>query len=79
MPVVLFIAQFSLRKIKGNSQLQIPLPLLLLVTAGFAVYFEYYLPQIRVRYTADPIDVVLYFAGAIIFYLLEKVNGQIPS
>lgn len=72
MPIVLSIALYTARKIKSNNQLQLPLSLILLLTFGYAVYFEYYLPQVDMRYTADPLDVALYFIGAAFFYLMER-------
>jgi hypothetical protein len=35
----------------------------------YAIYFEWYLPQISTVYTADAVDVVMYVLGALIFQL----------
>ena len=72
MPIVLFICRSVVRKLRSNGALQLPFPLTLLLTMYFVVYFEYYLPQVNVRYTADIWDVVLYFSGSVFFYMMEK-------
>ncbi|MGB6152945.1 MAG: hypothetical protein WBG48_13265, partial [Pricia sp.] len=79
MPIVLSIAQYMVRKIKSNDQLQLPLSLILMVSIGYAVYFEYYLPQVHTRYTADPLDVTLYFMGAAFFYLMERYKVAVMT
>ncbi len=33
----------------------------------YAIYFEYYMPQVNLRFAANPLDVVLYFSGALFF------------
>lgn len=72
MPIVLFIGQFAIRKLKGDKILRLPCPLILTLTLFYSFYFEYYLPRINLRYTADFLDVVLYFSGAVFFYLVEN-------
>ena len=72
MPIVLFTCQYVLRKLKSDSRIQIPLRLVFLLTIGYALFFEYYLPQVQDRYTADYIDIILYFAGAVFFYSAER-------
>lgn len=72
MPIVLFICRSVVRKLRSNDALQLPFPLILLVTLYFAIYFEYYLPRVNMRYTADIWDLVLYFIGSIFFYVMEK-------
>ena len=72
MPIVLFLCRSVVRLLRSNHSLQLPFPLILLLTLYFAFYFEYYLPQVNTRYTADIWDVVLYFLGSIFFYLMER-------
>ncbi|KOY50838.1 hypothetical protein I602_398 [Polaribacter dokdonensis DSW-5] len=38
----------------------------------YSLIFEFILPQQLTRYTADPIDVILYFLGGFTFYLLQN-------
>lgn len=72
MPIVLFIGQFTIRKLKRNNILRLPWPLILTLTLFYSIYFEYYLPGINSRYTADFLDVILYFLGSALFYVMEN-------
>lgn len=71
MPVVLTISIKAVHLIKKDDSIRLPLLLVLTLTSLYSVYFEYYLPMVEPRYTADWIDVVLYFSGAMVFYLLQ--------
>lgn len=71
MPIVLKISQTAVRYIKSDRKLKIPLRISLTLTLFYAVYFEFVLPQFQSRYTADPIDVVLYFLGLLFFVWIE--------
>jgi len=71
LPLVLYIGQFCMRIIRSDSTLQLPISLLLCITVYYAVYFEYYLPNVNARYTGDPVDVMLYFFGMLFFYIVE--------
>ncbi len=77
LPLVLGICLFLARKIKRNPQLQLPLPLLLVITLFYCFYFEWYLPKHNPRYTGDWIDCLLYFAGAMVFSVLHWRNDKI--
>jgi len=79
MPIVLFICQFIVRKIKSNSTAAIPIPVIVLITSYFSIYFEYYLPNIDSRYTGDFIDIILYFLGAAFFYFAETLAVRFYS
>ncbi len=72
MPIVLFICRYAVRRFKANNEIRLSLPLILMVTLYYAFYFEYYVPQVNPRYTADAIDIALYFSGALFFYVVEK-------
>lgn len=72
MPLVLGAITFAIRRLKKNSLFALSLVFILVMTSFYALYFEYYLPQINSRYTADWIDVLLYFSGGIAFHYVEK-------
>lgn len=78
MPIVLKISQTAVRYIKSDRKLKIPLKISLTLTLLYAVYFEFVLPQFQSRYTADPIDVVLYFLGLLFFVWIEgkEIDGR---
>ena len=71
MPVVLTIALKVVHWIKKDHSVRLPLLLVLTLTTFYAVYFEYYMPRVETRYTGDWLDVIMYFAGAFTFYLLQ--------
>ncbi len=58
--------------VKKNKKLELSLFMVFSVATLFAFYFEYYLPKQNPRYTSDPIDIILYFSGAILYYIIEK-------
>ncbi|MFD2551665.1 hypothetical protein ACFSQP_07545 [Bizionia sediminis] len=72
MPIVLSISLAILRFIKKTEDLFVPLPVILGLTLYFSVYFEWFMPQVSARYTADFIDVGLYFIGALLFFRYQK-------
>ncbi len=72
MPVVLTLCLVVLQFIKKNYSLTIPIFVIASITLYYIVYFEWFLPKINERYTADPIDAVLYIIGAIVFYVMQK-------
>lgn len=72
MPIVLFVCQYAVRKLKADSSVRLSLPLVLSVTLYYAVFFEYYLPKVNLRYTSDLWDVILYFSSALFFYAMEN-------
>jgi hypothetical protein len=72
MPIVLGICLSVLRLIKKTDHLYVPFGVVLGLTVYFAVYFEWFMPQVSERYTSDFIDVILYFSGAFLFYRFQK-------
>jgi hypothetical protein len=74
MPIVLTICLKAVHIIKKNTSITLSLPLILILTSFYAVYFELILPQISVRYTADFLDVLIYFSGTFLFYFLQFIS-----
>lgn len=72
MPLVLTICLALLQVFKKNYQLTIPIFVIASVTFYYIVYFEWYLPKVNPRYTADVMDVFLYILGAVIFFFMQK-------
>ncbi len=73
MPIVLGIAQLGVRYLRSDPSIILPLPLQLCLTLLFCYYFEWYLPKVNPRYTADWIDVLCYFLGTGLFYIRNKL------
>jgi hypothetical protein len=74
MPVVLKICQYTIRQVRNDKDLKIPFEIAFLLTILYGVYFELLLPVINTRYTADLIDVGLYFMGFLFFMWIENVE-----
>ncbi|WP_370408226.1 hypothetical protein [Tenacibaculum dicentrarchi] len=76
MPIVLTISLFILRWSKNNENYQIPLWIILYICGFYAFLYEYLLPKFYLRYTADSIDVLLYFISGFIFFILQKIPDK---
>ncbi len=72
MPLVLTICLALLQLIKKNYRLTIPIFVIASVTLYYLLFFEWYLPKVNPRYTADLIDILLYISGAVIFYFMQN-------
>lgn len=76
IPIVLKIGLCSVRYIKSDKRLKLPLPLQIVVTLLYVVYFEAILPHINDRYTADVWDVVAYLVGLLLFICIEGFHKK---
>ena len=76
MPVVLTICLKILHYIKKDTTILLPLLPILILTSFYSFYFEWYMPQVETRYTADWVDVIIYFAGALLFYSLQFISTK---
>ena len=72
LPLVLGTLTFIIRYFKKDKYFTFPLPFVLYLGTYYSVYFEYYLPKVNPRYTADWIDVVLYFSSSIAFFIIQN-------
>lgn len=72
MPVVLTTCLALLQLIKKNYHLTMPIFVITSVTLYYILFFEWYLPKVNPRYTADLIDVLLYISGTVIFYIMQN-------
>ncbi|WP_432672172.1 hypothetical protein [Flavobacterium sp. SM2513] len=79
MPLILGVLTFIIRRLKKDKYFTFPLLFVLFIASYYSVYFEYYLPKENARYTADWIDVALYFIGAIAYFLLEDKKSNSRS
>ena len=77
IPIVLTTSLYILRWSKNNKNYHISLSIVLYSCILYSFLFEYFLPKFHVRYTSDFIDVILYFASGIIFYILQKNNYEL--
>lgn len=72
IPIVLTVCLFILQKSRNDKSFQISLGVVLYICVLYSILFEFILPKYYVRYTADVLDVVLYFAGGFVFFVLQK-------
>ena len=70
MPLVLGVLLFVLLKLK-KDKCRLPIWFIIGMTVYWSFYFEYYLPNQNERYTADSLDVVMYFVGSLTFILWQ--------
>lgn len=73
MPVILTICLKIVHYIKKDTTIRLPLLPILALTSFYAIYFEWYMPQVETRYIADWVDVIMYFGGAFLFYSLQFI------
>ncbi len=75
VPAMASAGLIFVRLLKRDHALLISPVLLLFQTGLISCYFEWYLPnsvQNNVRYTGDLIDVLIYFLGAVFYYILQQ-------
>lgn len=72
MPIVLSICLASIRYLKNDNTIYVPIGVIIIITLYFSLHFEWLLPKFHERYTADFIDIGLYFLGALLFYKFQK-------
>ena len=72
LPLVLGALTLLIRYFKKDKYFIFPLSLVLFLATYYSVYFEYYMPKVNPRYTADWIDVALYFSSSISFFLIQN-------
>lgn len=72
LPIVLHLCRQTVRRFTGYKAYTLSLFTSLSVAAYYAAYFEYFMPKVNSRYTADLIDVILYFSGAALYYILQR-------
>ncbi|QOD62207.1 hypothetical protein H9I45_07130 [Polaribacter haliotis] len=74
IPIVLFLCLQVLKQTKNNPNYKIPFLIILYLCFLYSLLFEFVFPNYLARYTKDYIDILLYFAGGIVFYQLQKID-----
>ncbi|MCG2418659.1 hypothetical protein K8089_06455 [Aequorivita sp. F47161] len=72
IPLVATVCLHGVWCVKKDKTIRLNIFTILSLVVLFSVAFEYYLPKQSHRYTADIWDVVCYFLGGVIFYILQK-------
>ena len=76
IPLVIGAIEFIIRRVKKESSFILPLGFIFFLACSYSLYFEYYLPKINPRYTADWIDVILYFLGGIAYFFIGNIKKK---
>jgi hypothetical protein len=76
VPIILTISLVILRWSKNNESYQISIWVILYICGLYGLLYEYILPKFHPRYTADIIDVVLYFISGFVFFILQKNKAK---
>ena len=76
VPIVLFFCLKLIRQINGSVKVTLTIFQILYISLLYSVIFEFWLPKFHPRYTADIIDVFLYFIGGLMFYILQKKSSK---
>ena len=74
LPLVLGAIEFLIRRLKRDSSFKLSLGFVIFLACAYSIYFEYYLPKANARYTADWIDVILYFVGGIAYFFIGNIK-----
>lgn len=77
IPIVLYTCLFVIQKLKGKKNSKLSFLNIIYLCVLYSILFEYWFPKFHPRYTADYIDVVLYFISGILFYFLQIINGAV--
>ena len=77
IPIILIPSLFILQWSRGDKNYRISFWIILYICGLYSLLFEFLIPQYHSRYTADLIDVILYFAGGLVFYYLQNVTYDI--
>ena len=67
MPVVLTLSMVAMRLLRQNPGYQLNRAQIITTVLMFAILFEGLFPLMSPRFTADPIDILCYAAGALLF------------
>jgi hypothetical protein len=79
IPVVSHIALVFTRQLLRNTGYRYPLSFLLWMAAYTAIVFEYILPFFSANTTADPLNVLAYFTGAVYYYCVHQQWSGKPT
>lgn len=71
LPLVLWIVLGVLIQIKGIKA-RVSWTMMISIAVYYSVFFEWYMPRVHSRYTADGYDVLCYFIGGSLFMAYQS-------
>ena len=72
IPIVLYLSLCFLRWSRNNPNFTLKISIILYICCMYSVLFEFVFPKYLPRYTKDYLDILLYFSGGFIFYILQN-------
>lgn len=72
VPAMCTFGLIGVRLIRRDRTIKLSWWHVLIQFIAVSAYFEWYLPKHFSEYTADPLDVVMYFIGALVFLSIQK-------
>ena len=76
LPLLLGAMTFVIRLLKKDNSFKFSIGFVVFLACYYSFYFEYYLPKVNPRYTADWIDVILYFSGGFAFFFSKSIKHK---
>lgn len=73
IPIVATICLHTIWILKKDYSIRLGVFSLVSLAILYSFFFELYLPDHNSRYTGDLWDVICYFTGAVMFYILQKL------
>jgi len=75
LPIVLTLTVCILKRISHNKIIKLSPKLIFGEAILYSVMFELILPMWSLKYTADFMDVIMYFLGAYFYYGIQEVSN----
>jgi hypothetical protein len=73
LPIVLSSIHFLMSGMRAVPKgFELSLAMIIAAIIAFSVVFEFVLPKINEKYTADPFDILAYFLGGINYYYYRR-------
>lgn len=72
IPIVLTLTLCMLRYLKQDYNIQLSIGLVFGEAIFYSIFFELVLPFVSLKYTADPIDILMYFLGACFYWMIMR-------
>jgi hypothetical protein len=74
IPLMLHSTSILMGFIYGKIPYQLSILKIALAVLATSVFFEIVLPRFGYDFIADPYDVLVYFLGGMVFYLIQRFN-----
>lgn len=79
LPILLTLTLYVIRFVKRDSTLKFSCLLIFGNALFYSILFEGLLPQISKTYTADFIDILMYWLGGGLFWMVQKLELQFKN